>query len=171
MSADAILAWADQLGVQVCVDGDNLKARWKSQHPPPADLIAALRENKSSILAALTVPSDADGWRDHFEERAAIREYDDGVSRDDAVQHWLAKNPLQPSDRKVGCVYCGRTGPDTPILANGGHAWLHRDCWRPLMKRREGEARKVLIRTLGMTGNFDNRQETSTIPVKSDEGA
>ena len=60
------------------------------------DLIAALKSNKPAILAALAqAPPEAEGWRYHFEERAAIREHDGGLSRTDAeagaLADWLAR--------------------------------------------------------------------------------
>ena len=80
-----------------------------------------------------------------------------GVARTDAEaraaeevgQIWLAKNPLGPSSRSAGCVQCGGTNPDTPVLANGGHAWLHHECWPLLMRRREADARAAIHSILG----------------------
>jgi hypothetical protein len=79
------------------------------------------------------------GWRDYFEERAAIREHDGGMSRAsaeacalaDCVARWRALNPLPDSGDGV-CVQCRGTQPDMPVLARGGHAWLHRECWAPM---------------------------------------
>jgi hypothetical protein len=87
------------------------------------------------------------GWRDYFEERAAIREHDGGMSRPDAeadamadcVARWRALNPLPASDDRA-CIQCGKTGPDTPVLARGGHAWLHRECWVPMNAARNETA-------------------------------
>jgi hypothetical protein len=90
MSVAALLARADELGVRVHAVGGDLKARWSASAPPPADLLAALKANKPAILAALSAPSDAGGWRDYFEERAAIREHDGGMSRADAEAGGLA---------------------------------------------------------------------------------
>jgi hypothetical protein len=82
---------------------------------------------------------DRAGWRDYFEERAAIREHDGGLSRaeakagalGDCVTRWRALNPL-PASGDGACVHCGEARPDTPVLARGGHAWLHRECWAPM---------------------------------------
>lgn len=79
------------------------------------------------------------GWNDYFEERAAIREHDGGMSRADAeagaladcLARWRALNPL-PASGDGACVQCGKARPDTPVLARGGHAWLHRECWAPM---------------------------------------
>jgi hypothetical protein len=105
MSAAAILARADECGVQVHAVGDELKARWSANAPPSRELIAALKANKAAIIATLAMKCDADGWRDYFEERAAIREHDGGMSRADAeagaladcVARWRALNPLPAS--------------------------------------------------------------------------
>lgn len=95
-------------------------------------------------------------WRDYFEERAAIREHDGGMSRADAeagamadcVARWRALNPLPASGDGV-CVQCGKTGPDTPVLARGGHAWLHRECWGPMNASRNEMAFAAVRALLG----------------------
>ncbi len=95
-------------------------------------------------------------WREHFEERAAIREHDGGASRADAeagaladcVARWRALHPL-PASGDGACVQCGKPGPDTPVLARGGHAWLHRECWTGMNAAREAEARAGVLAALG----------------------
>lgn len=103
--------------------------------------------------AGQSPPFAADAnWRDYFEERASIREHDGGVSRADAeagaladcVQRWRALNPLPASGDGV-CVHCGEGRPDTPVLARGGHAWLHRECWEPMNAARNAAARRVVL--------------------------
>lgn len=99
---------------------------------------------------------ERDGWRDHFEERAAIREHDGGMSRADAearaltdcVARWRALNPL-PASGDGACVQCGKARPDTPVLARGGHAWLHRDCWAPMNAARNEMAFAAVRALLG----------------------
>ncbi len=94
-------------------------------------------------------------WRDYFEERAAIREHDSGMSRADAeagaladcVARWRALNPL-PASGDGACVQCGKARPDTPVLARGGHAWLHRECWAPMNAARENEAHEAVLAAL-----------------------
>lgn len=91
------------------------------------------------------------GWRDYFEERAAIREHDGGMSHADAdagalsdcVARWRALNPLLASGDGA-CVQCGKPRPDTPVLARDGHAWLHRECWAPMNAERDAAARRAL---------------------------
>ncbi len=90
-------------------------------------------------------------WRDYFEERAAIREHDGGLSRADAevgaladcIARWRALNPL-PVSGDDACVHCGKARPDTPVLSGGGHAWLHRACWAPMNAQREAHAREAV---------------------------
>lgn len=75
---------------------------------------------KQPILAALSPPLPKfEGWRGHFEELAAIREHDGGMSRVDAeagaladcVARWRALNPL-PASGEGACVHCGKArGP------------------------------------------------------------
>lgn len=115
--------------------------------------------NPSGPLSA-TPPRRAarehDGWRDYFEERAAIREHDGGMSRADAeagaiadcVARWRALNPLSASGDGA-CVQCGKTGPDTPVLARDGHAWLHRECWGPMNTLRSEMAFTAVRALLG----------------------
>lgn len=99
---------------------------------------------------------DPTAWRDYFDERAAIREHDVGVSRADAeagaltdcVARWRALNPLPASGDGV-CVQCGKARPDTPVLARNGHAWLHRECWAPLNAGRNKLALAAVRALLG----------------------
>lgn len=96
-------------------------------------------------------------WRDYFEERAAFREHDGGLSHTEAeadaladcVQRWRALNPLPASGGGV-CVHCGKARPDTPVLARGGHAWLHRECWEPMNAARKTAARLMVLAALGL---------------------
>lgn len=97
----------------------------------------------------------SEDWRDYFEERAAIREHDGGLSRPDAeagaladcAARWRALNPLSASE-SCTCVHCGRDGADTPVLARGGHAWLHSACWEPMNAARDELARQAVTTIL-----------------------
>lgn len=99
------------------------------------------------------------GWCDYFEERAAIREHDGGMSRIDAeagaladcVAWWRALNPL-PASGDGACVHCGKARPDTPVLARGGHAWLHRECWGAMNDTRQKQGLDVVRALLGTIG-------------------
>ncbi len=166
MSATELIAEARAAGVRLyVVDGGGLK--WTSATPPPADLLARLRENKPLLIRALEAighrvnrghrDGDAERWRDLFEERAAVREFDGGLSRADAeaaalgdlAQIWQSENPPPPNDGRA-CAHCGKPGPCTPALAGeGGRAWLHRDCWGPMNARRRAEAEAAVRVLLG----------------------
>lgn len=106
-------------------------------------------------------------WRDHFEERASIREHYGCASRADAeagaladcVARWRALNPL-PASGDGACAHCGMALPDTPVLAHGGHAWLHRECWVPMNAERNETARLAIVAALQASRDFDARQET-----------
>ena len=113
---------------------------------------------KRSHVAELASPQGAQfDWRAYFEERAAIREHDGGMSRADAdagaladcVARWREINPLPPSGNEA-CVHCGKARPDTPVLARGGHALLHRECWSEMNAAREEVGRVAVLAALGM---------------------
>jgi hypothetical protein len=183
VSAAAIIARAQAASVSLRAEGDKL--RWRAPAPPPPDLgqvLALLRAHKEEVLralrggwfgpdsvldAAVTVVTDvthpayerephAAWWRELYEERAAIREHDGGMSRADAeagaladcVARWRALNPLSASGDGA-CVQCGKARPDTPVLARGGHAWLHRECWAPMNAARNEVAFAAVRALLG----------------------
>jgi hypothetical protein len=66
-----------------------------------------------ATIANVAVASAPDEyWRTFFEERAAVCEYDGGLPRpvadagalQDAIAHWLARNPLSPGVPEDGCI-------------------------------------------------------------------
>lgn len=156
MTAAALITEARAAGVHLHLVGDN-GVRWRCTGPPPPHLLARLRDQKADVIAALREEGhrghrthrvdEAQRWRDAYEEKAAIRQYDGGLSRVeaesaallDAAARWRCENPLPASDR-AACYHCGEAGPDTPILASGGHAWVHEQCWAPTNANREMEA-------------------------------
>lgn len=116
---------------------------------------------------ALTKPTPASSlawtaqdWQAFFDERAGIREFDGGLSRTEAeagafvdcIGQWRPLNPLCPSESRT-CIHCGREGGDTPVLASGGHAWLHRECWAPMNDQRQREALDAVTRMLNASKN------------------
>ncbi len=113
---------------------------------PPFHPLGVERWN-TSPQAERSAEHIAERWRDLFEERAAIREHDGGLSRTyaeagalaDLARRWRSENPLSASD-STACAHCGKRGPDTPVLARGGHAWLHKACWGPMDAARQREA-------------------------------
>ncbi len=84
MSALSILAEFEAQGVELIVDGDKLRWRGPKTVKTP-DAIEKLKRHKADLIEALQTPSV-----DDFAERAAIAEYDGGLSRDEAEQ--LAAN-------------------------------------------------------------------------------
>ena len=128
-----------------------------SSSPPDAGFTAAPAvASVAAVAAASAADRFSERWRDMFEERAAVREFDAGLSRADAeaaalldlAQIWQCENPLPASDA-AACVHCGRKGADTPVLARGGHAWLHRQCWGPMNAERQQEAVAAVRALLG----------------------
>jgi hypothetical protein len=91
-----------------------------------------------------------------FEERAAIMEFAGGMSRADAeagaladlASMWRCENPLPASDA-AACAHCGKRGSDSPVLARGGHAWLHKACWEPMDEARRRDALAAVQAFLG----------------------
>jgi hypothetical protein len=160
MTAAALIAEARAAGVHLHLVGDN-GIRWRCSGPPPSHLLARLRDLKGDVIAALREEGlrgrgthwadDAQRWRDAYEEKAAIREHDGGLSRVEAeaaalrdmATRWRSENPLPVSDR-AACSHCG-----TPVLAANGHAWLHRECWAPMNKKRQTEAEFAIRSMLG----------------------
>ncbi len=95
-------------GIEIAVDGDKL--RWRAPAGTVTDEdIALLREHKHDIIAAHKpthpTPAEFDGWldeqidiarrHDEFEERAAILEYEAGLTRAEAERQAAAET-LKP---------------------------------------------------------------------------
>src|SRR4051812_37380479 len=95
-----------------------------------------------------------------FDERSAIREYDGGVVRaeaerlafEDVIAHWVARHP-RPATSADRCCHCkGAASPDNdvlPMLAVGGHAWVHDCCWSKWTEEHRREA-AVALRANGV---------------------
>ena len=173
MSAAALITEARAAGVYLSLVSRD-RITWACAGDPPPNLLSRIRANKTGVLAVLRAESwfgpgsalennskrapaeDPHGWRDYFEERAGIREYDGGMSRTgaeagalaDCVARWRALNPVLASGDGL-CVQCGKAGPDTPVLAGGGHAWLHRECWGPMNTSRNEIALAAVRALLG----------------------
>ena len=77
LHAHDILALAQRHGVIIAVDGSQLRLR--APKPPPPDVLAALRQHKPEIIAALTRSTDC--WTERYDERAAIVEEGAGAPR------------------------------------------------------------------------------------------
>jgi hypothetical protein len=96
------------------------------------EVVATLRAAKAELLVLLSPGADrpnwdAADWHAHFDERAAIREYDGGLSRheaerlafEDAVTHWLCLHPASATDPRRSCVQCSG-GDQAGNLVNAG---------------------------------------------------
>ena len=110
----------------------------------------------------------AQDWTYHYEERAAIVEHDGELPRHaaermalaDTINHWLVQHPPEPTDGGSGCVHCGADlGEDgVPVLAGGGHTWLHSACHQPWLADRRRLAAEAL-RILGIFAPSDLRHD------------
>lgn len=86
------------------------------------------------------------GTAEHSLPAAANAEH----SAEHEVERWQIENPLPARSFAEGCAHC--LAPvaienAVPVLAGrdaGGHAWVHRSCWRPLREARQREARKAV---------------------------
>ncbi len=99
---------------------------------------------------------DAADWREYFEERAAVGEFDHGLTRREAdaraleccVARWLADNPPPANEPENRCAHCVKPLADAdalPVLNGaGGHVWMHGRCHAPWMKRRRFDAEAAL---------------------------
>jgi hypothetical protein len=116
---------------------------------PVAQVAQVAQKNDKTGIAEW----DADDWRAFLEERAAVAEYDGGLSRVDAerqaheccVMEWLWRNPPLASGPER-CAHCGKPlgepGRDSlPFLTgDGGHTWLHSGCHGDWAAQRRAEA-------------------------------
>ena len=141
MSAAEALRQARAAGIRVRIDGDDLAL--EASAPPPAEVLDVCMRHKADILALLRRGRDGwsgEDWREFFDERAGIAEFDGGLPRDQAearafsccVGEWLHRNPVRsPSGR---CDHCGQSkGMLLPYLTgyttkDPGHTWLHQEC-------------------------------------------
>jgi len=101
---------------------------------------------------------NAADWREYFDERAGVSEYDAGMRREKAEQQafeacitrWLDTHPPADTNNAI-CPHCqkpnGAPGNScAPVLSgNGGHVWLHHDCLEPWRARRRQEAIAALM--------------------------
>jgi hypothetical protein len=163
MSAAEALRAAHTAGIRVTVDGDDLVL--EAHTPPPPSILDDLRCCKVDILALLRSPTRAwsvEDWCALFARRTAIHERKFGLDRADAERHalddliteWLTCHPPTCSNAAAGCVYCGGPNGDgkvlLPVLAGGGHTWVHDRCHQHWMETRSSEAREALA-SLGIS--------------------
>ena len=158
MSAAEALTQARAVGIQVRIDGEALVL--EASAPPPADVLDLLARHKADILTLLRLGNDGwsgEAWREFFEERAGVAEFDGGLPRDQAearafsrcVGEWLQRNPVRsPSGR---CDLCGQSkGMLLPYLTGysvkaPGHTWLHQECSPAWHQERRAKAVAALV--------------------------
>lgn len=156
MSAADAFAAARTAGPDLHVDGQDLVLN--AAAPPPPTVLDLLAKHKAGVIAILRAQAEgwpADEWRAFFDERAAIAEFDGGLSRQDAealaysccVTEWLNRHPVRSSPDR--CLWCGLAeGSHGPLVPFGTdatrHAWLHHRCWEDWNERRKAEATDAL---------------------------
>jgi len=168
----ALLAEARDAGLDVLVDSDRLvvrgprsgEAQAKALLGRKAEVVAHLSgaTNYAHVHHLVTTPlaewTDQE-WIDHFQERAAIIQYDGELPRPvaerqalaDTINHWLVMHPPPATDDNDGCVHCRQPlGPDgVPVLAGTAHTWLHSACHHPWFAERGRHATEAL-RAMGI---------------------
>ena len=102
---------------------------------------------------------NAEDWKDFFDERAAITEFDGGLSRpvaeqralDSCIARWLNLHPANPTTEN-SCAVCGETldrsglNDVTVLRPGGGHHWLHEGCLGEWWRMRRQQAVKALAK-------------------------
>lgn len=128
-------------GIEVTADGEFLSL--KAANEPTSKLLQTLKEHKPALLQFLrseTSGWSANEWRDYFAERAAISEFDHGLSRTNAeknafdlcVQEWLRQNPIYSAPGL--CNQCQQpTGLIQPYFTvssihHPASVWFHQQC-------------------------------------------
>jgi hypothetical protein len=167
MTAIDALKTAWTFGIRVDIDGTDLVL--DAPAAPPDDVLDLLRQHKLGILELLRARDDVwstEDWQAHFEERAAIGEFDGGLSRREAealafkccIVTWLNHNPLRSTPG--ACLACG--GVDQAhdrLLPFGaeppGHVWLHSECWPDWYRERQSQAIAALAEMGIQSGNED----------------
>ena len=158
MSAANVVMEARAIGINLRVEGGDLVL--DAVAPPSPDMLELLSRHKSAIVLWLRPGPDGwsgEEWREFFEERAGIAEFDGGLPREQAearafsccVGEWLHRNPARsPSGR---CDLCGQSkGMLLPYLTgystkDPGHTWLHQECSRAWHQAHRAKAVSSLV--------------------------
>jgi hypothetical protein len=131
MNAAEALRAARMAGVVVRIEDGGLALEAKAQ--PPAEILELLARDKAGVVALLraanrnasaakpATPPDS-YWRDWYQERAAIRQFDAGYRREDAerlafgevVEAWCRAHPIEP--HLLRCAGCGKPLEGMDIL-------------------------------------------------------
>jgi hypothetical protein len=145
-------------GIKLAINGNDLLLEAASE--PPAVVLEELSRHKAEIVAVLRPGRDgwsAEDWRSFFEKRAAITEFDGGLSRTEAearavaccIVEWLNRNPTPSAPGR--CVWCGQAESRDPAVLPygtepGTHIWLHAECWPAWQEVRRSQATEALMR-------------------------
>lgn len=158
MSASEALLQAREAGVRVRIDGDHLAL--EASAPPQAGVLDILARYKADILYLLRPADDgwsAEDWREYYEERAGVAEFNGGLSREQAekraydccVGKWLHLNPVRSAPSR--CHHCGKPGGllfpylTGDKLRDPWHTWLHQECSSDWHNARKMKAVSVLF--------------------------
>ena len=148
-----------------CISVSAMAAPTKPTEPPFVGFVGSLPGETEKIdqLAAERTNQDAhvSAWM-AWQERAAIMEYEGGLSRpeaeagalQDAIAHWLARHPLTPGVPEDGCIHCAGALPvdyRVAVLAGAGHAWLHPTCMQEMKEARLALAGREVRGLLGFS--------------------
>src|SRR6516165_10371002 len=112
-----ILAALDSYGVKAVIENGRVRLVCPNDNPPPAELIEAARAHKGE-LHQLLVTQEA--RCDRFEERAAILEFDEGLSRAEAEA--IARREMMAG------VYDDMQAPRDAVSYASGLAALRANC-------------------------------------------
>ena len=162
MSAHMLLSNLAQRGITLEAHGTDLIVEGPTRELTD-DLVVTLKALKADLLAALEPDAGwgPEDWRAYFDERAGIREHDGKLPREEAeclafedtISQWLCRHPPIATAPEQGCVHCRacdrEANPLLPVLASGGHTWVHDRCHAEWLAQRRGQARRELHRVVG----------------------
>jgi len=143
VNARSLLCDLDRRGIRITAQGTRLVVDGPARELSDA-LIAELQSTKADLLVALGAEPggvwSGEDWRAYYDERAAMAEFDGGLSHLQAearafaccVAEWLTRQ--RASTRPGRCAWCGEDErPGATVLPFGveasGHTWLHAGCW------------------------------------------
>jgi hypothetical protein len=160
MTAADAMRIAKDAGIQVMLDGESLVLA--AAIKPPAEVIEILALNKAAIVDLLRGANGGltfEEWRELFDERAGIGEFEGGLPQEQAEAHafchcvdeWLDRNPVRSS---AGCcAFCGQSQGQLAEYIWGNstrdpsEVWLHHECslaWHRARREKAVETLSVL---------------------------
>jgi hypothetical protein len=123
----------------------------------PESIVRDLARHKAEVIELLgrgRSPFNPEEWLALFHERAAILEFDRGLTRPEAearalercLVEWLNQHPASsPADH---CAWCGNAesvcAAVVPFGIGERHTWLHPHCWPAWHRRRRATALAAL---------------------------